>query len=135
MSVIKRCVLPVCVAFLCFCSPVGAQNVDVRELSWSAAAALEQGDVEQAASLINKLQASDDIPPDVARLVQKLQQRIEQIEAAASNDNTSENGDTKGSAIAAHGAVVEEGMSLQELEDYLNSLTTAVEKLFLHDEG
>lgn len=98
---------------------------DIRQLVWSAAEALEKGNIPEAEQILKEVAVREDLPVDLKGLVSRLNTNIADIKGGDSSND---------SDLASVNSRLEvgknSGMTTEELERYLESLTNAVHQLF-----
>lgn len=131
VSTVARCVSAIPGFILLasfFCSSVYAESLApeaLRKLVWSAAQEIESGNIESARDMLDRAAAVDDPPADVSALIGRLQTSLVEIDAAPEADQP-----VADQELAKDIAVDTEGMSQQELQNYLESVSDAIDSLF-----
>ena len=110
------------VQYLVFASALTCASVSIAEtmepgelrgMVWEAAQEIENGNVDTARVMLGKAAAANNLPSDVSALIDRLQSNILDLDLAKTEQ-----------------APQEAGMTPQEMENYIDSISEAVDSLF-----
>lgn len=81
---------------------------ELRNMVWAAAQEIENGNIDTAREMLDKAAAADNLPADVSALVGRLQSNLTELDQTPKDV----------------------GMSTQAMENYIDSISEAVDSLF-----
>ncbi len=104
---------------------------ELRSMVWEAAQEIENGNVDTARDMLNKAAAADNQPADVSSLISRLQSSLNELDSSSRNEGSAEeSARVSGAESQTEQSPQQIGMSEQEMETYIDSLSDAVDSLF-----